>query len=581
MKRKTQIFLTVILCLTAIFMMAVVSEAASYRWVEQTKTKSGDYYVWLEKGAYTGEYRIRLSTSKSDAGMILADGVSSAVTNGSDVYYGISEYSYASKLYTLHVYKYTFSSQKVKKIADFKDAEYIVAVYDNKIAVGRYTDKRTNAVDFAVQTYNLKTLKRVTVRKHVIDSFTNEMASKDCYGRYVFICKDSGSVSPFVLNVFDLKTGKMRNTKKQTFRNEYVSDGTNLYYVGCVNQEYNGTDKNIKVNVYKHSCRSGKTTTLLAAGIPHKNIKKFTDTYVRYKDANGKTKNLYFNKANAPSSNKKTVKVNIRLNRSSAILVQGKTLKLIAKVEGSKQKVKWSSSKKSVATVSAAGKIKAKKAGKATITAKIGKYKASCKVTVKAATPARLANNAYKKFLEQKSVKIAEDGKTRIVDLEAARFATWDVNGDGVKELLIREKSDTGYGWGCTYVYGAKGNKVVYIGMLPGGGTVDLPGIGKKSGLLYVYVKDHMSYYFRHDIYEVRNGKLQKKMRLELTFGSNSKTAKINDKIVSESVYTETFKKYLSDELPVHEGPWRGIWYGFNGLQLIGNTIVNRQEVLG
>lgn len=48
------------------------------------------------------------------------------------------------------------------------------------------------------------------------------------------------------------------------------------------------------------------------------------------------------------------------------------------------KKVKWSSSNKKVATVSKKGLVRAKKKGKATITAKYGKKKLKCKVIVKA-----------------------------------------------------------------------------------------------------------------------------------------------------------------------------------------------------
>ncbi len=70
-----------------------------------------------------------------------------------------------------------------------------------------------------------------------------------------------------------------------------------------------------------------------------------------------------------------------KLNKKKISLYVGKTKKL--KVKNTKQKVKWSSSKKSVATVSKKGKVKAKKKGKATITAKVAKKKLKCKVTVK------------------------------------------------------------------------------------------------------------------------------------------------------------------------------------------------------
>jgi hypothetical protein len=53
------------------------------------------------------------------------------------------------------------------------------------------------------------------------------------------------------------------------------------------------------------------------------------------------------------------------------------------KVSGTKKKVKWSSNKKSVATVSSTGKIFAESAGTAKITAKVGKKTYKCTVTVK------------------------------------------------------------------------------------------------------------------------------------------------------------------------------------------------------
>ena len=73
-----------------------------------------------------------------------------------------------------------------------------------------------------------------------------------------------------------------------------------------------------------------------------------------------------------------------KINKKKATLKVGQTLQL--KVTGTKGKVKWTSSKKSVATVSSKGRVKAKKKGSATITAKIGKKKYTCKVTVKNAS---------------------------------------------------------------------------------------------------------------------------------------------------------------------------------------------------
>ena len=70
-----------------------------------------------------------------------------------------------------------------------------------------------------------------------------------------------------------------------------------------------------------------------------------------------------------------------KLNKKSATIYVGKTVKL--KVKGNRKKVKWSSSNKKVAAVSSKGKVKGKKAGKATITAKVGNKKLKCKIIVK------------------------------------------------------------------------------------------------------------------------------------------------------------------------------------------------------
>lgn len=70
-----------------------------------------------------------------------------------------------------------------------------------------------------------------------------------------------------------------------------------------------------------------------------------------------------------------------RLNKTSISLNVGKTYTL--KATGIKGKITWTSSKKSVATVSSKGFVKAKKKGTAVITAKYGNKKLTCKVIVK------------------------------------------------------------------------------------------------------------------------------------------------------------------------------------------------------
>ncbi len=79
-------------------------------------------------------------------------------------------------------------------------------------------------------------------------------------------------------------------------------------------------------------------------------------------------------------------KTTVTLNKSSVTLYLNgtKTCQLKATVKGSSAKVKWKSSDKNVATVSATGKVTAKKAGKAKITATVNSVSATCQVTVAA-----------------------------------------------------------------------------------------------------------------------------------------------------------------------------------------------------
>lgn len=70
----------------------------------------------------------------------------------------------------------------------------------------------------------------------------------------------------------------------------------------------------------------------------------------------------------------------IKLNTTKKTLRIGKTYQL--KVKNTTKTVKWKSSNSKIASVSSEGLVTAKKAGTTTITAKVGKKKLTCKVTV-------------------------------------------------------------------------------------------------------------------------------------------------------------------------------------------------------
>lgn len=83
----------------------------------------------------------------------------------------------------------------------------------------------------------------------------------------------------------------------------------------------------------------------------------------------------------------------IKLNKTKKTLKVGQTYTL--KVSGTSKKVTWKSSKKSVATVSSKGKVKAKAVGKATISAKVAGKTLKCTITVKAADNPALATAPF------------------------------------------------------------------------------------------------------------------------------------------------------------------------------------------
>jgi len=108
----------------------------------------------------------------------------------------------------------------------------------------------------------------------------------------------------------------------------------------------------------------------------------------------------------------------VKISRKSITLVKGQTA--VLKISGAKEKVKWSSSKKSVAAVTPTGKIVAKKKGTAKIIAKIGRKKYTCKVTVKDSLTARQAEKAVKNYLLKKSFPFyynpaVKEGKSYVI----------------------------------------------------------------------------------------------------------------------------------------------------------------------
>lgn len=103
------------------------------------------------------------------------------------------------------------------------------------------------------------------------------------------------------------------------------------------------------------------------------------------------------NEGNSSSSSQIPVEVTgIQLNKSETIIKTGKNEQLTATIlpEGATGSINWTSSNEDVITVSNKGKISAVSVGKATITAKIGNFTATCLVNVEQAYLAALPSIA-------------------------------------------------------------------------------------------------------------------------------------------------------------------------------------------
>ena len=127
----------------------------------------------------------------------------------------------------------------------------------------------------------------------------------------------------------------------------------------------------------------------------------------------------------------------ISLNKTSATIVNGKTVQL--KVKGTSAKVKWSTSSKSIATVSTKGLVKAKKPGRVTITAKVANKTLKCKVTVKKNT------NDYYGIIKKDLLSNADNDGNGNYTINGYANRTNDWLGDYLETVSVTYNSEYNY----------------------------------------------------------------------------------------------------------------------------------------
>lgn len=150
-------------------------------------------------------------------------------------------------------------------------------------------------------------------------------------------------------------------------------------------------------------------------------------------------------------------------------------------------KVTWSSSNKSIVEVDKSGNIKPKKLGTATVTAtvKYVKHKEKFSFKIKIKDDKYMSKVVYRQFLEEMEKKQIGSGYDT--------FAIFDINGDGVMELLHSDAKMTYY----TYV---KGEMKELTSTIEGGSFYN-----PKKSYLVLWESDGDIWY---NVYKMKNNKL-------------------------------------------------------------------------
>lgn len=152
-----------------------------------------------------------------------------------------------------------------------------------------------------------------------------------------------------------------------------------------------------------------------------------------------------------PAKNVQAAKT-IKLNKSKVTMYVGDTITL--KLTGTSKKVKWTSKKKTIASVSSKGKVKANKKGTVTIIAKISKKTYKCKVVVKDSTAKGIAIN------KKKELKVTK-GKSYTLRLSGTTAKKWSSSDNEIATINKKGKL-TPMKCGVTIIKVKASNKKTY-----------------------------------------------------------------------------------------------------------------------
>ena len=252
----------------------------------------------------------------------------------------------------------------------------------------------------------------------------------------------------------------------------------------------------------------------------------------------------------------------IKLSKTSMTLAVRQRTTLT--VKGTKKKATWTSSDSSVAAVKK-GAVTAKKTGTAVITAKVGKRRLSCRVTVKGDY-----KTIYKQMLETGQVRYKSGSKTYMA--AAKSFYVLDIDRNGVPELIVKD-TEASNSFSTRYVYTIRNGKAVYCGGYYQKGDSKLyynskykslymwwwtNGVGGVGSMLYRLSGSQLKAYK----YIWSGAKSYGSSKQVYYYGTNAKKGKS----VSKKTYNAMFKKYFKSRKT----------FGF-----LNNTLTNRTKKFG
>ena len=173
----------------------------------------------------------------------------------------------------------------------------------------------------------------------------------------------------------------------------------------------------------------------------------------------------------------------------------------------------------------------------------------------------------YKEYLNQKTVTEGDE----TLSMEGSRFAIWDVNEDGIQELLVRYPMESSRdGLSDIYIYILIDGRVHLAGKLASEGTTHFPGYSSK-GYYYDASHDYRHNYFSWDVYEISGTALSLVVtfRIEINMQDASLSAYYIDKRkVSSDEFNSTFSVYLDGTMVWGEdglADWNGYkWITFS-----------------